>query len=124
MTIMNPITKSLTVTQAKRKLLEIVDQIEKMKDMVTLTRNGIPTTVMMSLDDYESMVETLEILSDSRVMASLKKSEQQRKKGKLLTDEEVWWNLTSVVSRPMRRNSLKNCLQWQSRPFAPFAISF
>ena len=90
MTIMNSITKSLTVTQAKKHLLEIVDQIEKMKDMVTITKNGIPTTVMMSLDDYEAMLETLEILADETIMASLKKSEKQLKKGKLLTDEEVW----------------------------------
>lgn len=87
---MNPITKSLTVTQAKKKLLEIVDQIDKMKDLVTLTRNGIPTTVMMSLDDYEALIETLEILADPHIMEALKKSEKQRKKGLLLTDEEVW----------------------------------
>lgn len=87
---MNPITKTLTVTEAKKRLLEIVEGIEKAKDMVTITRNGVPTTIMMGVDDYESLMETLEILADPNILASLKKSQKQRKQGKLIDASEVW----------------------------------
>lgn len=87
---MEYISKTLTVTQAKKKFLELVEGIENMREMITLTRNGIPTTIMMSLEDYESLLETLEILASPHIMKSLKKSRNQRLKGKLLTDAEVW----------------------------------
>lgn len=37
-----------------------------------------------------SLRETLEILADPKIMAALRKSETQRKQGKLLDDNEVW----------------------------------
>lgn len=82
--------KTLTVTEAKRKFLELVEDIEQMKDRVTITKNGIPSTVMMSLEDYESLIETLEVMADPAIMKSLKKSRKQVKQGRLLSDDEVW----------------------------------
>lgn len=87
---MELISQTLTVTEAKKRFLELVEGIEKMRGMVTLTRNGIPTTIMMSLEDYEALLETLEILANPHIMKSLEKSRRQRKRGKLLTDAEVW----------------------------------
>lgn len=87
---MDAVFKTLTVTEAKRHFLELVEDIEKMQERVTITKNGIPTTVMMSRDDYDSLIETLEILANPKIMKSLKKSKAQVKKGKLYSDDEVW----------------------------------
>ena len=83
-------SKTLTITEAKKRLLELVEEMEKMNEQITLTKNGIPTAVMMSLDDYDSLIETLEILSDPKILKSLQKSRQQKKMGELLDDDEVW----------------------------------
>ncbi|MBI2335975.1 MAG: type II toxin-antitoxin system Phd/YefM family antitoxin [Deltaproteobacteria bacterium] len=83
-------SKTLTVTEAKKHLLELIEDIEKMNERVTLTKNGIPTTIMMSLGDYEALIETLEILSDPNILKSLKKSKRQVTQNKLLGDDEVW----------------------------------
>ncbi len=82
--------KSLTITEAKKHFLELVNDIETMHERVTLTKNGIPTTVMMSLEDYESLIETLEILSDPQIMKALQKSKREKAQNKLLGDDEVW----------------------------------
>lgn len=87
---MDRLSTTITVTEAKRRFLELVDDIEHMRNCVTITKNGIPTTVMLSLDDYESLLETLEILANPKIMASLKKSRSQIKKRNLLDDSEVW----------------------------------
>lgn len=87
---MDRLSTTITVTEAKRRFLELVDDIEHMRNCVTITKNGIPTTVMLSLDDYESLLETLEILANPKIMASLKKSRAQIKKRNLLDDSEVW----------------------------------
>ena len=83
-------SKTLTITEAKKKLLELVEEMDQMNERITLTKNGIPTAVMMSLDDYDSLIETLEILSDPKILKSLQKSRQQKKMGELLDDDEVW----------------------------------
>lgn len=87
---MDLISKTYTVTEAKRRFLELIDEIERLRETVTLTRNGIPTTVLMSLSDYEALLETLEVLADEKILKSLKKSRTQAKKGQLLTADEVW----------------------------------
>lgn len=87
---MEPITKTYTVSEAKRRFLELVEQIETMHEMVTLTRNGIPTTILMSLSDYEALLETLEILADPKILKSLKKSRREARQGRLLAPDEVW----------------------------------
>lgn len=87
---MSTISKTLTVTEAKKHFLELVEGIETKNDTITLTRKGVPTTIMMSLEDYEALLETLEILASPEILESLKKSRKQRKSGRLLDDDEVW----------------------------------
>ena len=81
---------TLPVTDVKQRLLELLKKVELYHEVVTITRNGIPAGVMMGVDDFHSLLETLEILSDRRVMKSLDRSHKQSKKGKLYSDEEVW----------------------------------
>lgn len=87
---MDPISKKLTVTEAKAKFLELIGDIQNCHETVTITRNGHPAAIIMNPDDFEALIETLEILSDAKVMASLKKSAKQIRAGKLLSDDEVW----------------------------------
>lgn len=83
-------SRTLTITQAKKKFLELVDDVQNTHDTVTITKNGIPATVIMSQDEYDRIMETLEILASPAIMKALKKSRQQIQKGRLLTDDEVW----------------------------------
>ena len=46
--------------------------------------------VPVTKDDYESVIETLEILSDPDTMAQLKDAEEELRQGKTLSEEEFW----------------------------------
>lgn len=83
-------TKSFTVTQAKKHLLQLVEDIEATHDRITFIKNGIPVSILLSLDDYEALIETLEILSNPKIMKSLAKSKKQVSQKKLLSDNQVW----------------------------------
>lgn len=87
---MSSYSKTLTVTAAKASFLELVAGIESTQETIAITRKGIPTMVMMSIEDYEGLLETLEIMGDPAIMKSLKKSARQIKQGKLLDTDEVW----------------------------------
>ena len=80
----------LPVTRVKRELLDILKRMEEDEATIALTRNGEPVGVMMTLSRYESLMETIEILSDRTILESLKKSEKDFEDDEVFTDEEVW----------------------------------
>ena len=43
----------------------------------------------MAVDDYESLMETLEILSDRSAVAEIREAEQQMADGKTFSEEQV-----------------------------------
>jgi len=80
----------LPVTKVKRELLDILKRMEEDEATIALTRNGEPVGVIMTLSRYESLMETIEILSDRTILESLKKSKKDFEDDKVFTDEEVW----------------------------------
>ena len=87
---MEDFQRILPVTKVKRELLDILKRMEEDESTIALTRNGEPVGVMMTLSRYESLMETIEILSDRTILESLKKSEKDFEDDKVFTDEEVW----------------------------------
>ena len=87
---MDELQKILPVTKVKRELLDILKTMEEEYATITMTRNGEPVGVMMTPDRYESLLETIEILSDKNTLRVLKASQKDFKSGKVYTHKEVW----------------------------------
>ena len=87
---MNDIQHILPVTKVKRALLDILRGMQEEDATITLTKNGEPVGVMMTPDRYQALLETIEILADKKVLASLKASKKDFKTGKVYSDQEVW----------------------------------
>ena len=79
----------LPFSQAKARLSELADRIEKQHERIVVTRHGRPSFVLMSPDELESLEETLDILGDEELMASLRLSQQEAAEGKLIPLGEV-----------------------------------
>ena len=60
-----------SMAEARAKLAAILDSAVKSNERTVITRNGEPAAVIMSLDDYESMNETLDILADPELAICL-----------------------------------------------------
>ena len=72
----------LPITKAKARFLDVVREIHERDSTVAITKNGIPETVMLSMEQYESIRETLSILADEKTMAQLRASIQEEREGK------------------------------------------
>jgi prevent-host-death family protein len=84
-------TKTLPISEVKTRLPELVKGVSSRDDEIVITRNGRPAAILLSMDEYEGLKETLEILSDPKAMAQLKRSEAYfRRGGKGYTIEEVF----------------------------------
>ncbi|MCL4390247.1 MAG: type II toxin-antitoxin system prevent-host-death family antitoxin [Patescibacteria group bacterium] len=82
-------TKTLPITQAREELPLLVRNAARRLDEYTITVNGSPAAVLLSAAEYESWKETNEILADKALMKSIKKSDEDLKKGKYITFDQL-----------------------------------
>ena len=87
---MEEFQKILPVTKVKRNLLEILKEMEQEEETIALTKNGEAIGVMMSLSRYEGLLETIEILSDRKIMTALKASRKDFKSGRAVDHKSAW----------------------------------
>ena len=69
------------IKNTRDRLDDLIDEAEA--DVIQIKRNRKPVAAMMSWDAYESLLETLEILSDPAAMAALRESEQDIAAGRV-----------------------------------------
>ena len=57
-------TTTLSISEARKKIFDIVDAVQKPGVHYTFTANGKPSAVIMSAAEFESWAETLEVMRD------------------------------------------------------------
>jgi antitoxin YefM len=87
---MPQVDQFVSVTEAKNKLLDLIRRLKTRQEVVAITRDGVPAAVLLSMDQFEGLMETLEILSDPKTMRSLRRSVKQAQAGKWLSHEAVF----------------------------------
>ena len=75
---MQTIQQYVPVTQAKSMFLDLIREIKNTDDIIVITKNGVPETVLISMDKFQGLIATLDILSDEKAMKSIRKSIQFR----------------------------------------------
>ncbi|WP_280420568.1 type II toxin-antitoxin system Phd/YefM family antitoxin [Nocardia carnea] len=65
----------IPISEAKVRIAELVDKAAREHDSYTITRNGRADAVILSMAEYESMRETLDILADREAVADIAESE-------------------------------------------------
>lgn len=64
----------MALSEAKARLSELARRVREQHERFTLTRNGQPEAVLLSVDDLEGLEMTLEILGDSDSFARISES--------------------------------------------------
>ena len=108
---------TLPISEARKRIFEIAKEVQKLSNHYTLTENGRAKAVIMSADEFDSLMENLEILSDPQTMADIKKAEEEYKKGDFITWEQMKKELhyknknslqpSSVAEKPKKLYSAK-----------------
>ena len=63
--------KTITLKKLRPKLSSVIRDIDIKMDRFIITKRGIPAAIMVAPEDYESLVETLEILSNRGLLDRL-----------------------------------------------------
>jgi len=80
---------TLSLSEVKARLSELVDRVVEEHERIVITRNGRPAAVLVSPDDLESLEETLAVMSDPELMAQIRESERAVERGDVVSLEEV-----------------------------------
>jgi antitoxin YefM len=87
--ILVTMTETLPLAQVKAHLSELVGRVNSQHDRVTVTVHGRPSAVLLSLDDLESLEETIAILSDTDTMRQLAASDAELARGEGETKQSL-----------------------------------
>ena len=72
-----------SVTEARKNIFKIADEVQKPGNYYTLTENGRPKAVVMSAEEFESWKETMDVMSEMPDLADdIKRFEEDLKTGR------------------------------------------
>lgn len=79
----------LSLAEVKAHLSELVARVNGQHERVTVTVHGRPSAVLVSVEDLESLEETISVLSDSKAVQALVRSEAELARGETVTADEL-----------------------------------
>lgn len=77
------------MAEVKAHLSALVSEVASHHDQITITRNGTAAAMVVSVEEWESLQETLAVLSDPQAVADLHEAEDTRVAGEVYSTEEV-----------------------------------
>jgi antitoxin YefM len=81
--------RQLPMTQARHELTSLPERLAEEPGAVAVTRRGEPVLAILPWDLYESLLETLEVLSDDDLMTALRQSLKEAARGETIPWEKV-----------------------------------
>ena len=72
------------MSEARHELTSLPERLSETHETISVTRRGRPVLAILPWEDYEALVETLEILGDRELMAALRRGIQEAKAGKVI----------------------------------------
>lgn len=66
--------RTLPISEVKARLPELVTGVQDLEEEIVVTRNGKPAAVLLNVDEYERLKETLDVLSDPALMRQIRRS--------------------------------------------------
>lgn len=96
--------KIISITEARKEIFKIAEEVQKPNTAYTLTVEGAPRAVLISKEEYDSIMATMEELSDPDFARDLIESKEDYVKGNYKT-----WNQVKKELDLMKESSFVIC---------------
>src|ERR1039457_3621250 len=113
--------ETIPITEAKARIAELADRVAREHDHFTITRNGRADVMLISVAEYESMQETLDILSDDETLSDLRQSRDDFAAADTFDAGQIQAELEGRRPEPPGGASMKTAARG---PPAPYTIIF
>ncbi len=81
--------QTLPISKVKDRLNELVDAAAITHEQVTITKNGSPAAVLIGVDEWESIQETLFWLSQPGIRESIAEADGDVEAGRVYSEEQI-----------------------------------
>ena len=82
-------TTVLSMVDARAKLTQLPEQLGDKPGVIVVTRHGRQVLAILAWEDYEALIETLDIVGDPEAMEQLRISSEQIKAGQMRPVREL-----------------------------------
>lgn len=88
----------MTLADVKNRLSEVIDRLEREHGRVVITKHGRPAAVVLSIDDLESLEETLDVMDSAALLADIREAlvELETTQAEVLTKHQA----REFITRP------------------------
>ena len=90
--------KQIPIIKARDRLTSLPEELIEEPGAIAVTRRGEPVLAILPWDLYESIMETLEILSDEDLMAALHQSIKEASEGQAVSWDQAKQELNRDIS--------------------------
>ena len=80
---------TISASKARNNLYKILDEVKNGLQSYTITLRGEAQAVVINPEELESWEETLDILSDNKLVAQILKSQEEIKNGDYLSEDDL-----------------------------------
>ena len=80
---------TIPLAEARAQLSRLVDEAARTHERVEITRNGYRAAVLLAADDYDSLMETLDVLADAEVIGDVRTALDEEARGETHTLDDV-----------------------------------
>ena len=92
--------KTLPLSEVKTRLPELVAGVDEREEEVVVTKNGRPAAVLVNVQEYTRLKETLDVLSDPALMNQIAESRVFYRTGKKgLSFEDIFGEPITPVKK-------------------------
>jgi PHD/YefM family antitoxin component YafN of YafNO toxin-antitoxin module len=79
----------MTISEAKGALATLPEKLSRRKRALAVTRDGKRVLAVLPWSEYETLMETLDILSDKKLVKQIRQGERDLSAGKGVSWEKV-----------------------------------
>lgn len=79
----------VTLKELRPKLPEVIDKVDSELDRYIISKHGNPVAVLLSIDDFESMIETLNEKADMENLRRIRRGLKEAKAGRTVDWKKV-----------------------------------
>ena len=100
---------TLSITEARKNIFEIIEDIQRPSRYYTLTAHGQPKAILLSAEEFESLLETIDVLREMPdLLERAEEAREEMRKGNTQTLDEFFREEGYIKIMSARKAKNKN----------------
>ena len=84
---------TVPLSEAKTHLARLLAETHQLGEQVVITRSGRPTGVLLSYEEYQGLLETLDVLADAELSRAIARGLEDEAAGDTVSHDDLWRDL-------------------------------